>query len=67
MGTIILVVIWIWGAYKGWNMITGKNEWLDKKETTSYIVKGAICVVLGAVFGLCAIGKFAFKLASTWF
>ena len=62
METLIIVAIWLWGAYKGWGILTGKMEWLDKKEPVNLIVKGSICIVLGAIFGFCAIFKFCWKL-----
>ena len=67
METIILIAIWGWGAFKGWNIITGKSEWLDRKETVSYIVKGAICIFLGALFGLWALFKFSWNIIKTVF
>ncbi len=64
MDTLIIIVVWIWGAYKGWNIITGKNEWLDRKELVNYIVKGAVCVVFGAIFGVWTIIKVCFIIVN---
>lgn len=62
-GSVIILVLWAWGAYKGWNTLTGKIEWLDRKQPVSYIVKGAVCVLLGIVFAIWQIARFAFRLA----
>ena len=62
MDTLIIVALWIWGAYKGWGILSGRNEWLDGKEPVNYIVKGAICIVLGAIFGLWALVKICWKI-----
>ncbi len=64
METLIIVAIWIWGAYKGWGFLAGKVEWLDRKEPVNLIVKGSICIVLGALFGLLAIFKFGWQIVS---
>lgn len=62
MDTLIIVALWIWGAYKGWGIVADWGEWLNRKEPASYIVKGAICVVLGAIFGLWALVKICWKI-----
>lgn len=31
--TIICIVLWLWGAYKGWGIVGGWNwEWINRKE-----------------------------------
>lgn len=39
--TIIGIVLWLWGAYKGWGTVSGWNwEWINRKEPVNYVVKG---------------------------
>lgn len=66
--TVIGIVVWIWGAYKGWGMISTKDlEWLNGKELLNYVVKGAVCVLLGAVFVVIQCAKIAWKLFKIMF
>lgn len=66
--TIIGIVLWLWGSYKGWGMISNKNwEWLNKKEPLNYVVKGAVCILLGAFFVVVQLCKIAMKLISIMF
>lgn len=66
--TIIGIVLWAWGSYKGWDMISNKDwEWLNRKEPLNYVVKGAVCILLGFVFVVIQLGKFAMKLISIMF
>lgn len=66
--TIIGIVLWLWGSYKGWGMISEKDmEWLNKKEPLNYVVKGAVCILLGFVFVVIQLCKIAMKLISIMF
>ena len=65
---IIGIVIWLWGAYKGWGIVSGWNwEWINRKEPLSYVAKGAFCILLGLGFVVYQLGKFALKLISIMF
>lgn len=59
---LVVVAIWLWGSYKGWKWISNRNEWLDRKTTGSYVAKGSICLVFGAVFGLLLVCKWIFTI-----
>lgn len=66
--TIIGIVLWLWGSYKGWGMISNKDwEWLNRKEPLNYVVKGAVCILLGFVFVVIQLCKIAMKLISIMF
>ncbi len=66
--TIICILIWLWGAYKGWGIVSGwKWEWLNRKEPLNYVVKGAFCILLGFAFVVIQLFKFAMKLISIMF
>lgn len=66
--TIICIVLWLWGAYKGWGIVGGWNwEWINRKEPLNYIVKGAFCILLGFWFVVIQLIKFAMKLISFMF
>lgn len=49
---IALLVLWIWGIWKGWKMLTGKSLWLDRKRPLNFLVKGVLCVLLGIAFSV---------------
>ena len=66
--TIICILIWLWGAYKGWGIVSGWEwEWINRKEPLNYVVKGAFCILLGFVFVVIQLFKFAMKLISFMF
>lgn len=66
--TIICILIWLWGSYKGWGMISNKDwEWLNREEPLNYVVKGAACILLGFWFVVIQLIKFAMKLISFMF
>lgn len=66
--TIICILIWLWGSYKGWGMISNKDwEWLNRKEPLNYVAKGAFCILLGFFFVVIQLGKFVMKLISIMF
>ena len=67
VSVVLVAVVWFFGAYKGWKTLTGVNEWLDRKQTSSYIVKGFICMLLGIFFAIGWILKLAFSLMSFFF
>lgn len=49
--TVICTVVWIWGIYRGWGIVSGWNwAWFNKKEPFNYVVKGAFCILLGFGF-----------------
>ena len=57
---ILSLALWVWGIYEGWKWLTAKNyEWLNTKEPLNIIVKGALCVVLGWLFGAWKVCKLA--------
>lgn len=66
--TIICILIWLWGSYKGWGMISNKDwEWLNRKEPLNYVGKGAVCILLGLIFVLKQLWNFVLKLISFMF
>lgn len=66
--TIIGIAVWLWGAYKGWGMISAKDwKWINEKEPLNYAVKGAACILAGAVFVVIQCAKIAGKLISIMF
>ena len=66
--TISCILIWLWGAYKGWGIVSGWEwEWINRKEPLNYVVKGAFCILLGFVFVVIQLFKFAMKLISFMF
>lgn len=62
------ILIWLWGSYKGWGFISSKNyEWINGKEPLNYVVKGAVCILLGLGFVVAQLWKFTMKLISIMF
>lgn len=50
--TIICILLWLWGSYKGWGIVSSWEwEWINMKEPLNYVAKGAFCILLG--FSLC--------------
>ena len=64
-GTVIGIALWIWGAFRGWKIVSGWSwEWINKKEPLNYVVKGAFCVAFGFLFVVIQIVKFVMKMFS---
>lgn len=65
---IICIAIWIWGAYKGWGIVSRCTwecaKWINRKEPLNYVVKGAVYILLGFGFVLIQLWKFVMKLMS---
>lgn len=65
---VIGIVIWIWGAYKGWGIVSTWNwEWVNRPEPLSYVVKGAFCILIGLGVVVWQFAKLALALASALF
>ncbi|MEZ3469145.1 MAG: hypothetical protein K1W40_12230 [Schaedlerella sp.] len=66
--TIICILLWLWGAYKRWGIVSGWEwEWINRKEPLNYVAKGAFCILLGFVFVLKQLWNFVMKLISFMF
>jgi|GEM_PF-5842804 len=66
--TVICILIWFWGAYKGWGIVSGWEwEWINRKEPLNYVAKGAFCILLGFFFVLKQLWNFVLKLISFMF
>ena len=38
--TVICILLWLWGAYKGWGIVSGWEwEWINRKEPLNYVAK----------------------------
>lgn len=61
--TLILIAIWLFGAYKAWSSVSGFGwEWINRKDPLNYAVKGAFCLAAGFIFFLIQMAKMAWKL-----
>lgn len=49
MEAIILIVYTAWAIYSGYKMVSGRNEWLDRKAPVNIAVKAVVCVVVGYI------------------
>lgn len=69
--TVICIILWLWGAYKGWGIISETTwewlQWINKKELLYYVIKGAACIVLGFVFVVIQICKLAMRIVRLMF
>lgn len=66
--TVVCIAIWILGAYKGWSTVsTWRWKWINKKELVSYVVKAAVCILLGLFFVVIQLWNIASRLISIMF
>ncbi len=66
--TIICILLWLWGSYKGWGIVSSWEwEWINRKESINYVAKGAFCILLGFFFVLKQLWNFVLKLISFMF
>lgn len=49
MEAVILIVYTAWAIYSGYKMVSGRNEWLDRKEPVNIAVKAVVSIVVGYV------------------
>lgn len=54
---LVVLALCVWGAYKGWQFMTGRNEWLDRKEPASIVAKAVCSLLFSWVFAAIAILK----------
>ncbi|MDO4805714.1 MAG: hypothetical protein Q4A07_00555 [Coriobacteriales bacterium] len=54
---VALLAICAWGAYKGWQFMTGRNEWLDRREPASIAVKALCSLLFSWLFAALAVLK----------
>lgn len=47
METAIILIYTVWAIYSGFKFLTGRSEWLDRKEPASIICKGLLSVIVG--------------------
>lgn len=48
---LLLFAYTIWGFYSGYQLITGRLEWLDEKKFPNILVKILCSIVIGYVIG----------------
>lgn len=49
METIILIVYTAWAIYSGYKVVSGRNEWLDRKQPVNIVVKAVVSIVVGYI------------------
>ncbi len=52
MEAVIVLVYTVWAVYSGYKFLTGRYEWLDRKEPVNRIVKGVLSVLVGYVIAV---------------
>lgn len=52
MEAVIVLVYTVWAVYSGYKFLTGRCEWLDRKEPVNRIVKGVLSVLVGYVIAV---------------
>lgn len=57
MENLLILAFVAWSTYSGYKYITGRNEWLDRREPASIAVKLLASMMVGWVFGALAIIK----------
>lgn len=48
---ILIIAYTAWAIYSGFKIVTGRSEWLDRKEPINIIVKVLVCIVVGYIVG----------------
>ena len=48
---IIVLIYTAWAIYSGYKVVSGRSEWLDRKEPASMIVKFGLALILGYFIG----------------
>lgn len=51
MEALLLILYTVWAVYSGFKVLTGRNEWLDRKTPASMAVKIAGSFLIGYVIG----------------
>lgn len=49
MEAIILIVYTAWAIYSGYKVVSGRNEWLDRKAPVNMVVKAVVSIVVGYI------------------
>lgn len=44
---LIIIVYTIWAVYSGYKVLSGRNEWLDRRAPASIAVKCVLSLVVG--------------------
>lgn len=47
MELIIIIAYTIWAVYSGYKVLSGRNEWLDRRAPASIAVKCVLSLVVG--------------------
>lgn len=48
---ILIIAYTAWAIYSGFKIVSGRSEWLDRKEPINIIVKVLACIVVGYIVG----------------
>lgn len=48
---ILIIAYTAWAIYSGFKIVSGRSEWLDRKEPINIIVKVLVCIVVGYIVG----------------
>jgi hypothetical protein len=44
---LIIIIYTIWAVYSGYKVLSGRNEWLDRRAPASIAAKCALSLVVG--------------------
>lgn len=48
---VIIIAYTAWAIYSGFKIVSGRSEWLDRKQPLNIIVKIIVCIVVGYFVG----------------
>ena len=51
MEQLLMLAYSAWALYSGYNAVSGRSEWLDRKEPLSIVVKAVASYVAGIFIG----------------
>ena len=51
MESVLILVYTSWAIYSGYKVMTGRSEWLDRREPVSLVCKCVLSVIVGYIIG----------------
>lgn len=48
---ILIIAYTAWAFFSGYRMVSGRIEWLDRKQPLNIFVKLVVSVIVGYIFG----------------
>lgn len=62
MEVLLLLIYMVWSTYAGWQVVSGRIEWLERDATVNKVVKAIVCFGIGQLIGAFYLIYFILKL-----